>query len=316
MRFLRTLIDFIRGALIGVVEIIPGVSGGTVALIIGVYERLIDSAGEFVRGCVRLVTDVPRGRGFARAGGHFRQVAWMLLLPLGVGMLVGLVGAAAVVAPLVEHYPEQSRAFFAGLILVALVVPARMVGGRWTWREWALAVPSAVLAFVFTGLPTGTVGDPNLWFVAIAGAIAVCALAVPGMSGSFILLLFGLYAPTLAALNDRDIGYIAVFVAGMAIGFALFVRALQWLLEHRRRITLAIMTGFMAGSLRALWPWQTEDRALLEPGGNVLGMVGWFVLGMAIVAGMLVVEAWLVRRRIASGVDVLADPGHFGPGRN
>ncbi|MGO1542990.1 MAG: DUF368 domain-containing protein [Gulosibacter sp.] len=301
---LRTLIDLIRGALIGVVEIIPGVSGGTVALIIGVYERLIDSASEFVRGVVHLVIDPPRGRGLKKSKEHFRQVAWPLLIPLGVGMIAGLLAAAATIAPIVEAYPVQSRAFFAGLIVIALWVPARMVGGRWTWREWALAIPSAVLAFWFTGLPGGTMSDPSLVIVMLAGAVAVCALAIPGMSGSFILLLFGLYEPTLAAVNNRDFAYLGTFLLGMVIGFALFVRGLQWLLNHQRRISLAIMTGLMVGSIRALWPWQTEDRVLEAPGADVGVTILWFVIGAVIVTATLLVESWLVRRRIANGVDV------------
>lgn len=305
LKVLRTLIDFIRGALIGIVEIIPGVSGGTVALIIGVYERIIDSAGEFVRGFVHLVIDPPRGRGLATAKHHFQQVAWPLLVPLAVGMILGLLTAAAIVAPIVENYPVQSRAFFAGLILIALWVPARMVGGRWTWREWALAVPGAALAFWFTGLPTGNTSDPNLFLVAIAGAVAVCALAIPGMSGSFILLVMGLYEPTLAAVNDRDFGYLGVLLLGMAVGFALFVRTLQWLLKYHRRVSLAIMTGLMAGSLRALWPWQTEEGLAQAPGSDAWVTALWFVIGAVVVTATLLVESWLVRRRIANGVAVI-----------
>ncbi|SJM48973.1 DUF368 domain-containing protein [Gulosibacter sp. 10] len=305
MTLLRVLIDLIRGALIGIVEIIPGVSGGTLALIIGVYERLIDSASEFVRGLVHLVVDPPRGRGLGTAKKHFRAVAWPLLVPLAVGMVGGLLLAARIVAPLVEAHPVESRAFFAGLILVALWVPARMVGGRWTWREWALAAPSAVVAFLVTGLPAAAGAEPGPLMIAVGGALAVCALALPGMSGSFILLLLGMYAPTLAAVNDRDLAYLGLFLAGMAIGFGLFVRGLQWLLRHRRRITLAIMTGLMAGSLRALWPWQTEDRVLLTPSGDIAGPVLWFALGMLLIGATLVIESWLVRRRIANGVAVL-----------
>ncbi|KAB1644223.1 DUF368 domain-containing protein [Gulosibacter chungangensis] len=305
LKVLRTLIDFIRGALIGIVEIIPGVSGGTVALIIGVYERIIDSAGEFVRGIVHLVLDPPRGRGLATVKHHFRQVAWPLLVPLAIGMILGLLTAAAIVAPIVENHPVQSRAFFAGLILIALWVPARMVGGRWTWREWALAIPSAALAFWFTGLPTGNMSDPSLFLVAVAGAFAVCALAIPGMSGSFILLVMGLYEPTLAAVNDRDFGYLGVLLAGMAVGFALFVRTLQWLLKHHRRVSLAIMTGLMAGSLRALWPWQSESGLAQPPGSDAWLTLLWFVIGALVVTATLVVESWLVRRRIANGVAVI-----------
>lgn len=303
MNSARTLLDLVRGACIGVVEIIPGVSGGTVALIIGVYERLIESAGELVRGLVRMVIDGPRGRGLARAREHFSRVSWSMIIPLAIGMVLALVTAARFVAPLVEEYPVHSRAFFAGLILVAIAIPARMVGGRWRGREWALAVPAAVGGFLAAGLPSATMDDPSLVLVAVAAAVAVCALAMPGLSGSFILLVLGLYQPTLEALNERNIPVIAVFLTGMVLGFGLFVQLLRWLLKNHARITLAIMTGLMAGSLRALWPWQGDERELLAPSGDVAAVSGWFVLGMVIVAVILVVESVWVRRRATSRQD-------------
>lgn len=307
MRVVRIIIDLLRGALIGVVEIIPGVSGGTVALIIGVYERLIDSIGEFVRGMVRAVLDLPRGRGFGAAGGHIARVEWRLVIPLAVGMVAALLVAAQVVAPLVEAHPVESRAFFGGLMLVALIVPARMVGGLWGLRECVLGALAAVAGFMISGLPSVAVDDPALGLVGLAGAIAVCALVLPGMSGSFVLLVMGIYEPTLRAVNERDLAYLGVFIVGMVIGMALFVQVLRWLLRHHHRVTLALMTGLMAGSLRALWPWQGDERALLEPSGDVLPIVLWFGLGIVIVTAMLVVERMLVHSRVDSREQLL-DP--------
>lgn len=297
----RTFLDLVRGALIGVVEIIPGVSGGTVALIIGVYETLIESVGEFVHGASALVLGPLRGQGTAEAKARFGRVHWAAVLPIGAGMVVALLVAARIVAPLVERYPEAARAFFAGLILVSLLVPARMVGGRWRGHEWALAALGAVVAFVLTGLPVPTeIQSPPLWLVALAAAVAICALVMPGLSGSFLLLVFGLYAPTLEALNRLDIAYIASFIAGAGLGLAVFVQLLRWLLAHRRRITLSIMTGMMAGSLRALWPWQGEERELLAPSGAVAMICGWFAFGVVVVAAMLLVERSVLRRRGSS----------------
>src|SRR5690606_3713507 len=129
------LIDFVRGALIGAVEVIPGVSGGTVALSIGVYESVIDSAAHLVSGVGRAPTEGLRGRGLERAKKHFAQVRWSVILPLLVGMFVAIIVASAVIAPLVETHPVQSRALFAGLIAASLIVPIRMVGKRWTAVE-------------------------------------------------------------------------------------------------------------------------------------------------------------------------------------
>jgi putative membrane protein len=303
--FLRMLIDFIRGALIGAVEVIPGVSGGTVALIIGVYETVIDSAEHLVSGVVRSATDGLRRRGMRRAKEHFSRVRWSVILPLLVGMFVAIVVASAVIAPLVETYPVQSRALFAGLIIASLIVPIRMVGKRWKVREVVIAAVVAVVMFLLLGIPAAAPVDPPLWLVLIAAAVAVCALVLPGVSGSFLLVTVGMYAPTLAAVNDRNFTYLGVFVLGAILGLSLFVSGLQWLLKHRHRITLTVMTGLMVGSLRALWPWQTEEGELLAPAADLPSALGLFVVGIVAVAALIAGESALVRRRRASGDDVL-----------
>ncbi len=299
MPVLHRSLDLLRGALIGVTELIPGVSGGTIALLIGVYERLIESAGSLVRGVVRAVLDVPRGRGLVRAKEHWARVAWATVLPVGIGMVVAVVAMARVVAPLVEAHPITSRALFAGLIVVSLIVPARMLGARWQLRDVALALPAAAASFLLTGLPSGGEAEPGPLGIFLSAALAVCALVLPGVSGSFVLVSTGMYEPTLKALNDRELGYIGTFIAGAVVGLALFVHVLLRLLSHHRRVTLAIMTGLMAGSLRALWPWQTEERDLLAPSGDLLGPALWFLLGAAIVAGLLVAEHLVHRRSLA-----------------
>jgi putative membrane protein len=147
------------------------------------------------------------------------------------------------------------------------------------------------VSFLLVGLPTLNVDDPSLVIVAPAAAIAVCALVLPGVSGSFLLLALGMYEPTLSAVNDRDFAYLGVFVAGAIVGLGSFVAVLQWLLTHRRRITLVVMTGLMVGSLRALWPWQGEGRELLAPDAASLPVVvGLFVAGITVVAVLLFVE--------------------------
>lgn len=299
------LVDFVRGALIGAVEVIPGVSGGTVALIIGVYETVIDSAEHLVSGIVRSATDGLRGRGMERARHHFARVRWGVLLPLLAGMFVAIIVASAVIAPLVENYPVQSRALFAGLIAASLIVPIRMVGKRWMLREVLIAASVAMIMFLLLGIPAAAPADPPLWLVLIAAAVAVCALVLPGVSGSFLLVTVGMYAPTLAAVNDRNFTYLGTFVLGAILGLSLFVSGLQWLLKHHHRMTLAVMTGLMVGSLRALWPWQGDDGQLRAPTEAVPDAIGLFVVGIALVAALIIGESALVRRRQATGDDVL-----------
>jgi len=304
---IRAAGDASRGALIGFAEIVPGVSGGTIALIVGVYDTLIDGAGHLARGVARTVGDGIRGRGLARAAAHFRSVRWRVVVPIGIGMLAAIVVGAALLAPLLETYPTGTRAVFAGLIAVSLVVPARMVGGRWTAPEILVGLLAAALTFALTGLPRAGEADPILPIVALAAAFAVCALVLPGVSGSYLLLIVGMYAPTLAAVNDRDVAYLGTFILGAMLGLGLFVSVLQWLLKNRRRITLVIMTGLMLGSLRALWPWQTESGAILPPDDDLWLVLLLVVAGAGVVLGIMAAEAALLKRRMLSP-EIVADP--------
>ncbi len=282
---MRVFFDLLRGALIGVAEIVPGVSGGTIALIVRVYHSIIRSASGVVRGLVGIV--VPS----LRRQKPWSEVEWRRIIPIVGGMFAAIFVAAAILEPVLDAYPVQARAVFAGLIVMSLVVPITMVGSRWGRRDVLVATTAAAVSFVLVGLPTLTVTDPSLFLVAPAAAVAVCALVLPGVSGSFLLLTLGMYEPTLSAVNDRDVAYLGVFVAGAIVGLGSFVVLLQWLLTHRRRITLVVMTGLMVGSLRALWPWQGEARELLAPDPeNLPVVVGLFVAGVTVVAVLLVVE--------------------------
>jgi len=283
-RPLHLAANAVRGVLIGSAEVVPGVSGGTVALVTGVYERLIDSAGHLV-SAVRLL---PADRPAARA--ELRRVDWGTVLPLGVAMLLAVVTLARVIEPLLEEQPERSRALFLGLVLASVVVPAAMVG-RWGRRELLLGAGATVAAVVLTSIPPAADASPPLPFVFVCAALAICALVLPGVSGSFLLLSLGVYEPTLAAVNERDYPYLLVFMGGAITGLALFVKVLQHLLTHRRRATLAIMTGLMLGSLRALWPWQDDDRGLLAPDGDVGAVLALTLLGVGIVAALLLAQA-------------------------
>jgi putative membrane protein len=281
------LLDFFRGVLIGTAEVIPGVSGGTIALLVGVYNTLIGSASLVVRGLLGTFSSSRRERWH-----DVGRLPWGRLVAILVGMGSAVIVAARVLEPLIEAYPEHTRGLFAGLILASLVVPLSMAGGISGWRDAAVAGLAAIATFFLTGLPAQSVSNPSLWIVLLAAALAICALVLPGVSGSFLLLSIGLYEPTIAAVNDRDISYLGVFALGAVMGLGSFVVVLQWLLTHRSRITLLVMTGLMAGSLRALWPWQGEQRELLPIGAHAQEVAGLVVLGLLAVSVMV----WLERR--------------------
>ncbi len=290
--FGRPILDFLRGALIGAVEVVPGVSGGTVALVVGVYHTLIGSASVIVRAVV----------GIFRADGRrerVRDVAtlpWLRLAAIGAGMLVAIVIAAAVLEPLIDAYPVETRAAFAGLILASLWIPAQMAGGIRRATDWVIFLSVAAVTFWLMSFPPLGETSPSLPVVFLAAAIAVCALVLPGVSGSFLLLTLGLYQPTIAAVNDFNLAYLGVFILGAIAGLGSFVVVLQWLLEHRRRITLLVMTGLMAGSLRALWPWQNDQRELLPIGENLGVVVALVAGGIALIAGLIALERRLQHR--------------------
>ena len=276
--------NLLRGFLIGTAEVIPGVSGGTIALIVGIYERVIASAANAVEAFVFLL----RGK-LQQAKVPARQIDWLLVLPVLVGMFAAIFAAAAVIEPLLESQPENMRGLFAGLILVSLLVPYRMVGASWRVTEYLLGLIAAAFSFALVSLPRQEVADPALALVFIAAAVAVCALVLPGVSGSFLLLAIGFYAPTIAAVNDLDFGYLSVFVLGASVGLALFSTVLRWLLVNQRRITLVVMTGLMLGSLRALWPWQDNLGQPVSP--ESLTPLVFFAVGALFVALLLWVQS-------------------------
>lgn len=276
----------------GAAEVVPGVSGGTLALIVGIYETLIASIANLVLAARQLLGLAPGGASAKRAGATVRALPWGLLLPVGIGMGVALVLGARILEPLLEEQPIAMNALFFGLVIAGTYVPAHMVikVGGWSPLYLVVAVVSAVVVFFLTGLPPGKMTDPSLIIVFFAAAIAICALVLPGVSGSFLLLTVGMYDTTISAVNERDFLYLGVFALGAILGLAAFVSVLKWLLQHKARITLVIISGLMIGSLRALWPWQGEDRELLAPGDQIGLAVLLFLVGAVIVGVLLVIE--------------------------
>ncbi len=297
-------LDVVRGGLIGTAETVPGVSGGTVALMTGVYETLLTSMGHLIAGVRVWTVDAVRRRGGGRAREQFAQVRWGVLVPIGVGMAAALVAAAHVMERLLEDHPETMRALFLGLVLASLAVPFRHSRvsadasgrvGAWRPREWLVAAVAAAAVAAVLSLPGGQL-SPEPYVLVPAGAVAVSALVLPGLSGSFLLLTMGLYEPTIAALNDRDLGYLALFAIGAVVGLVTIVKVLQWLLEHHRRVTLVILTGVMAGSLVALWPWQDEDGGRLAPSGDLVAPAVAFAAGVTAVVLVLLAEHRVLAR--------------------
>ena len=284
--------NLLRGALIGVVETVPGVSGGTVALVTGIYDELIEAGHRITAAARRLVTGPERVVG---AREQLRGVNWLLVLPLLVGMAAAVLTVAGPVTGLVEDHPETMRALFLGLVASSVLVPVRLSGGAWRGAELGLFALGAVGGLLLTSLPSTSL-EPSPWVVAPAAAIAVCALVLPGVSGSFLLLSVGLYQPTLQAVDQRDLGYIAWFGLWALVGLVVIVKLMRILLTRHHRGTMVVLAGVMIGALRSLWPWQDASSALQGPGADWPLMLLLALVGVAAVQLLVLVESRLAAR--------------------
>jgi len=289
---LKFITNLGRGALMGSAEVVPGVSGGTLALIVGIYQTLINSIADLVLSVRQLVGLAPGKASTKAAVSTFRSLPWRLLIPVAIGMGAAVILGAKLIEPLLDEQPIAMKALFFGLVIAGTYVPAHMVTrvGGWSPSFFLLGLISAVFVFFLTGLPQGNMADPSLIVVFFSASIAICALVLPGVSGSFLLLTVGMYDPTIAAVNDRNFAYLFVFALGAVLGLAIFVSLLKWLLENRARVTLVVITGLMLGSLRALWPWQGPERELLAPTDQVGIALLLFIAGAAFVTILLALE--------------------------
>ena len=284
--------NLLRGALIGVVETVPGVSGGTVALVTGIFDELIE-AGHHLTGAVRSLIGGPDRRAGMRR--HLAAVPWILVIPLLIGMAAAVLTVAGPISRLVEAHPQTMRALFLGLVLGSVLVPVRLSGGAWRGPELLRFAIGAAAGLAVTSLPT-TALEPTPWIIAPAAAIAVCALVLPGMSGSFILLSLGLYQPTLQAVDERDLGFIAWFGLWACVGLVVIVRFMRHLLIRYHRATMVVLAGVMVGALRSLWPWQESTGALRAPGSDWPLLLGIAVAGVLVVQLLVLIEARTMAR--------------------
>jgi putative membrane protein len=284
---INSSLNFLRGVLIGIAEVIPGVSGGTLALITGIYSRLLNNIDLLFKS----LRQISHPKIMAR---NLKALEWKFLLPVFIGMAIALITTASFMEGLLESNPIELRAVFAGLVAAGIYIPYKMSvkvnGDNWALRDYLLALIGALAAYFLTGLPQGEVSNPGPILIFFSAAIAICALVLPGISGSFLLLTIGMYSATIGALNDRDLQYLLIFALGALLGLASFVSFLKFLLSQRARPTLVLLAGLMLGSLRALWPWQGEDRELLSPYSSELIALLLFLAGAIIVALLVKVE--------------------------
>lgn len=279
---IRSLVQVVRGFAMGTADVVPGVSGGTVALVLGVYQRLIAS----IRAGARSLGSILRGdpRGFLQ---RLAEVDWAFLIPLLVGIGLAVVTLAHSIEHLLDTQPVRMAAVFFGLVAGSAIVAARLLRG-WDPPRVAIALATAAVAFVVLGFRSGPVDDPSMLIFLAAGMLAICAMILPGVSGSFLLLMIGMYDNVLGAVTDREVALLAVFLVGCVVGLALFSQVLHWGLVNHERTVLAVLVGLLVGSLRVLWPWPegTDGASLGLPEADVAVPVLLMAGAAAVVLGI------------------------------
>lgn len=253
MQYLQWLI---KGMAMGAADVVPGVSGGTLAFILGIYERLLAAISAVNLRALQLLA-----RGQLRA--CWQQIDGTFLVCLFGGVLLSIFSLASLISWLLEHRPVPLWAFFNGLILAALPLLLRSV--RWTFGRSLLFVAGICLA-VLIGSLTPVQFNPAAWMFFVAGAVAICAMILPGISGSFILLISGMYAPVLLAVRELQLAILLLFLLGCISGLLGFSRFLNWLLKHYHDATLALLTGVVVGAMYRLWPWQSATSMYMPSG--------------------------------------------------
>ena len=281
--------SIVRGFLMGAADIVPGVSGGTIALVLGIYERLVASirAGSSALGSlVRLDFDETKTR--------LGEVEWEFILPLGAGILIAIASLASALQRLLHDYPEVIASLFLGLVAGSALIAWKLLTVRDT-KRLAIMFGAGIAVFLLLGLTESTsadtasqIGEPALWAFFAAGAIAICAMILPGISGSFILVILGMYAAVLAAVTDRDFLSLGVFTLGTIVGLALFAQILHRALRDHYNTVMAGLIGLMIGSLRVLWPWPlgVDSTALQAPGEYLPQAVVAAVVAFLVVLGI------------------------------
>lgn len=256
--FAKNILTAVKGACMGAADVIPGVSGGTIAFIMGIYDEFVGSLASINGEAVRLLL-----KGQFKA--FWKHINGSFLLSLVIGIGVSVVALAGLMQYLLEWHPIQTWAFFFGLIVASSIFILRGISG-WRWSDGLLLAFGVLLGAVICTLsPTQT--PEALWFIFLSGALAICAMILPGVSGSFILLILGKYQFIMGCISDlvsgvdfgRNLLILGTFAVGAIIGILSFSRFLHWLLGRWQKETMLILAGFIIGSLVKVWPWNNKD---------------------------------------------------------
>ena len=296
--FLKNIVVALKGFAMGAANVIPGVSGGTIALLTGIFNELIEALNSLMSVSTWKLLFKGDLKGF------WKTIHGTFLLWLAIGVILSVFSLAKLMEYVLAHHPVQTWAFFFGLIIVSAIFMLSDIKG-WKGSDicW-LILGVALGAFICLLSPTETTSD--LWFIALCGAIAICTMILPGISGSFILVLFGKYEYIMKAVSELNLPVLAVFALGCVIGIVAFSKFLHWLIGKYEKPTLLVLIGFTIGALVKVWPW--ADKAACEaanvlngvPAGtlHVGGAIAWALIG-----GGLVLALELISKKSAPAQD-------------
>ncbi len=253
---------FLRGVAMGASDIVPGVSGGTMAFIFGIYEELINSIKtigqrEFIEAVLHL-----------RVREAFSLINWGFLIPLGLGIMAAIFSLAGALEYFLENQPVYLWSFFFGLIIASVIVIAGRIK-KWSWRLGAAVLAGAVGTYLLVSLVPARTPD-TWWFYMLTGALASCAMILPGISGAYILVMLGQYQTVLSAVNQRDFVTLGLIAIGAAIGLVTFAQILSWLFKRYHDYTVAVLIGLLLGSLRKVWPWKVDMSWMTDENGEFI----------------------------------------------
>ena len=248
----------------GAADVVPGVSGGTIAFITGIYEELIDSIKSVNLHAVKLFFT-------GKFAEFWKTINGTFLISVFAGIAISVFSLAKGLEYLLEHYPILVWAFFFGLIVASAIYVARYIK-KWNAGVVVVGVAGIITAYFITVISPAE-ANSTWWFIFLSGAIAICAMILPGISGSFILLLLGMYRFILEAVGDLNIAVLATFPVGAAIGIITFSNILSWLLKKYHNMTIAVLAGFMIGSLNKVWPWKEVTATFTDRHGEIRPLV-------------------------------------------
>ena len=260
----RTIKDYIavgfKGLAMGAADVVPGVSGGTIAFISGIYEELVVSISNINFSLLKTL----QKEGFKVA---WKQLNGSFLAALFIGVLISILSLAKTIKYLLENEPILLWSFFFGLVMASIIFIGKQVQ-KWNYKLLLLAILGATFGYTITIVSSTSVTEINYLFLVFAGAIASCAMILPGISGSYILLLMGVYPIVMTAITNRDVKIISAIGVGVILGLLFFSKLLKWLFSKYKNEMLVVLTGIMFGSLNKVWPWKITVTTYINSHGE------------------------------------------------